>query len=102
MPIDYNGPVKIAAVGGALVGATIVLAGLASLGGALGSGVADSGGQKTSAGASPDGSGSSNDGITPLASGLGSGTQEGAGVGSAQFWPMTGPHLRPNGLKPLL
>ena len=32
MPIDYNGPVKIAAVGGALVGATIVLAGLALLG----------------------------------------------------------------------
>ena len=29
MPIDYDGAVKIAAVGGALVGATIVLAGLA-------------------------------------------------------------------------
>ena len=32
MPIDYNGAVKIAAVGGALVVATIVLAGLALLG----------------------------------------------------------------------
>jgi hypothetical protein len=32
MPIEYNGPVKVAAVGGSLVGATTVLAGLALLG----------------------------------------------------------------------
>ena len=47
----------------------------------------------------PDGDGISNDGITPLSSGVGSGKQVGDGLGEPQPCPATNaPHVRPYGL----
>ena len=67
----------------------------------LGVGSTDGGGGHGIAATSePDGDGISNDGITPLSSGVGNGMQLGDGLGDApQLLPVTnGPHVRPYGL----
>lgn len=62
----------------------------------LGDGSTDGGGQGTAATSDPDGDGILNDGITPFASGVGSGMQLGDGLGEPQPWPVTnGPHDLP-------
>jgi hypothetical protein len=64
----------------------------------LGLGVAGGGVHGTAAASEPDGDGISNDGMTPLASGDGSGKQVGDGLGEPQPSPPTnGPHVRPYG-----
>jgi hypothetical protein len=75
--------------------------GVASL---LGDGSADSGGHGTATTSEPDGDGISTDGMTPLASGVGSGMQLGDGLGSAPQPSRStyGPHVRPYGVKALL
>ena len=66
-------------------------------------GASEAGGHSTAPGASelpgePPGLGSSIDGITPLASGVGNGMQLGDGLGLAQpSPPSSGPHDFPNG-----
>ena len=70
----------------------------------LGVGSTEGGGQGTAATSEPDGDGTSNEGMTPFASGVGSGMQLGDGLGDApQPSPSTyGPHVRPYGVKRLL
>lgn len=66
---------------------------ISTLGSTLGDGSTDGGGQGTAATSDPDGDGIVNDGITPFASGVGSGMQLGDGLGEPQPWPVTnGPH----------
>ena len=66
---------------------------------AVGSGV----GHRTGGASLPDGDGSSNEGITPLSSGVGSGRQVGDGDGEEQPAPSNrGPHVAPYGRKPVL
>lgn len=65
----------------------------------LGDGLADAGGQGSAAISEPDGEGMTRDGVTPLASGVGSGMQLGDGLGEPQPRPLTnGPHDRPYGV----
>lgn len=79
----------------------------ASLGGTDGStdgladGVADglAGGQGSAAGPEPTGVGATNDGITPLASGVGTTKQVGDGLGAPQVPPTSAPHDAPYGWK---
>lgn len=53
-------------------------------------------GQGKAATSEPVGDGISNDGITPLGSGVGIGKQLGDGLGEPQPWPVTnGPQVRP-------
>jgi hypothetical protein len=64
----------------------------------LGDAVAGGGEQGTAATSDPDGEGISNDGITPLSSGDGSGIQDGDGLGDPQpSLPTNTPHVRPYG-----
>ena len=86
---------------------TMSLAGWAaasSTGSLLGVGSADAGGHGTAATSEPDGDGISNDGMTPLASGVGNGMQDGDGLGEAPqpSSATNGPQVRPYGLKRLL
>lgn len=65
----------------------------------LGDAVGGGGEHGTAATSEPDGEGISNDGITPLASGDGSGKHVGDGLGEPQPRPGTNaPQVRPNGL----
>jgi hypothetical protein len=69
----------------------------------LGLGVAGGGEHGTATTSDPDGDGISKDGITPLASGVGSGMHDGDGLGDPQPRPDTkGPQVRPYGRKPPL
>ncbi len=68
-----------------------------------GAAVGDAGGHGSAATSDPDGDGSTNDGMTPLPSGVGSGMHDGDGLGAPQFAPPTmGPHEAPYGRNPLL
>jgi hypothetical protein len=91
-----------ASVGGG-VGASVgggVTSGVA-VGSMVGLGMVDAGGQGRAATSEPVGVGRLNDGITPLASGVGSGMHDGEGLGDGpQPLPLTrAPHVRPYGWK---
>ena len=60
-----------------------------------------SGGQGRAACAEPSGVGIANDGVTPLASGVGTGKQVGDGLGSPHLPATSRPHDEPNGWKVL-
>jgi hypothetical protein len=67
----------------------------------LGIGVATglAGGQGSAATPEPAGVGATNDGIKPLASGVGTGKHVGDALGAPQVPPTRGPHDEPNGWK---
>ena len=59
----------------------------------------DGGGHGSAATSEPDGDGISNEGVTPLGSGVGIGKQLGDGLGEPQPLPVTnGPHVFPYGV----
>ncbi len=63
-----------------------------------GEAVGDAGGHGNAATSDPDGDGTTNEGMTPLSSGVGSGMHDGDGLGAPQPSPPTiGPHEAPYG-----